>query len=70
MHIYLYTYMYINMYMYMFMFMYVQAETVLSAVRSRAWPVLFSVWFDCVGWLALVLGIQVCRRAGIEVICT
>ena len=23
---------------------------------------LFSVWFNYVGWLALVLGIQVCRR--------
>ena len=31
---------------------------------------LFSVWFDYVGWLALVLGIQVCWRAGIKVICT
>ena len=39
--------------------------------RSRAWPASFClVWFGYVGWLALVLGIQVCRQAGIEVICT
>ena len=31
---------------------------------------LFSVWFDYVGWLALVLEIQVCQRAGFKVICT
>ena len=36
---------------------------------NSAWPVLFSVWIDYVGWPALVLGIQVCRRAGIKVIC-
>ena len=39
--------------------------------QSRAWPANFcSVWFDYVGWLSRVLGIQVCRQAGIEVICT